>query len=129
VVDPSRPRARLHGAAALKLHLTLAVGLAVCLAAGGYELYRALGGNALSWAYTFEWPLFGAFGIYLWWRLLHEEHVSPRQAKQAAAPLSEVEQAKLDAWNAYLAELHAAEGPPGPGPALPGEPEGGPPRT
>ena len=95
------------------------MGLAICLAAGGYELYRALGGNPLSWAYTFEWPLFGAFGIYLWWRLLHEQEVSPRRAKKAATPLSDAEQAKLNAWNDYLADLHRAESGEGPssGPA------------
>lgn len=122
MAEPSPTPTRLHGAPAVKLHLTLAVGLAISLAAGGYELYRALGGNPLSWAYTFEWPLFGAFGTYLWWRLLHEQQVSPRQAKKAATPLSPGEQAKLDAWNAYLAELHAAEGTDGAGPAPPKPP-------
>ena len=93
----------------MKLHVTLACGLALCAAAGGYELYRALGGNPLSWAYVFEWPLFGAFGIYLWWRLLHEQTESPRQAKKRQAPLSEEDAKKLAEWNAYLADLHASE--------------------
>jgi hypothetical protein len=114
--EPTSPQ-RLHGAPALKLHLTLAVGLIIAFGAGGYELYRALGGNPLSWAYTFEWPLFGAFGIYLWWRLLHEQEVSPRRAKKAAVPLSADEQSKLDSWNAYLAELHASESTEGGGPS------------
>jgi len=102
----------------MKLHLTLAAGLLLAFTAGGYELYRALSGNLLSWAYTFEWPLFGAFGIYLWWRLLHEQDVSPRRAKKAAAPMSADEQNKLDTWNAYLAELHASEAPEGDAPSV-----------
>jgi len=44
-----------------------------CLAAGWFELTRALAGNELSWVYVFEWPFFAAFACRLWWRLLHEE--------------------------------------------------------
>lgn len=33
---------------------------------------RATGGNDLSWAYTFEWPFFAAYGVFMWWKLLHE---------------------------------------------------------
>jgi len=112
------PTTRLRGAAAFKLHLTLAIGLSICLAAGGYELYRALGGNALSWAYVFEWPLFGGFGIYLWWRLLHEdpENPQPKRTKKAQKPMTAEEADKLAAWNAYLAELAEQEGSAGPPP-------------
>ena len=28
---------------------------------GDWQLHRALSGNELSWAYTFEWPLFAIF--------------------------------------------------------------------
>jgi len=62
---------RLTGSQALKLHLTLAVGLALCIAGFYFELSRALGGNSLSWAYVFEWPAFAVFAIYMWWNLLH----------------------------------------------------------
>jgi hypothetical protein len=93
----------------MKLHLTLAFGLAICLAAGGYELYRALGGNTLSWAYVFEWPLFGAFGVYLWWKLLHEDPSEPSRPRKEPAAMTEEEAERLDAWNRYLAELHASE--------------------
>ena len=30
---------------------------------GDWQFHRAESGNALSWAYTFEWPIFAAFGI------------------------------------------------------------------
>lgn len=62
---------RLPRREALRLHVTLVAGLTLCLVAFWFELSRALGGNALSWAYVFEWPLLGAFAIYMWWQLLH----------------------------------------------------------
>ena len=40
---------------------------------GDWQLHRALSGNELSWAYTFEWPLFTIFGIYFWVRTLRDE--------------------------------------------------------
>ena len=33
---------------------------------GDWQLHRALGGNGLSWAYTFEWPLFAGFAVVFW---------------------------------------------------------------
>jgi hypothetical protein len=65
------PEPRLPRREALRLHLTLAVGLIMCVVAFWFELSRALGGNALSWAYVFEWPLLAAFAVYMWWQLLH----------------------------------------------------------
>jgi hypothetical protein len=62
---------RLPRREALRLHATLALGLTLCVAAFWFELSRALGGNALSWAYVFEWPLLGVFAVYMWWQLLH----------------------------------------------------------
>ena len=38
-----------------------------------WQLHRALSGNELSWAYTFEWPLFTIFGIYFWAKTLRDE--------------------------------------------------------
>ena len=52
---PSHP-GRRSGALHLRLH---------------FEVLRALGGNTLSWAYVFEWPIFAGFAIYMWWNLLH----------------------------------------------------------
>ena len=51
--------------------MTLAAGLILCVVAFWFELSRAIGGNALSWAYVFEWPLLAGFAIYMWWQLLH----------------------------------------------------------
>jgi hypothetical protein len=30
---------------------------------GDWQFHRAISGNGLSWAYTFEWPLFAGFGV------------------------------------------------------------------
>jgi hypothetical protein len=40
---------------------------------GDWQLHRALSGNELSWAYTFEWPLFTIFGIYFWAKTVRDE--------------------------------------------------------
>ncbi len=40
---------------------------------GDWQLHRALSGNELSWAYTFEWPLFTIFGIYFWVKTVRDE--------------------------------------------------------
>ncbi len=32
-----------------------------------------MGGNGLSWAYTFEWPLFAGFAIVFWARTVRDE--------------------------------------------------------
>lgn len=99
-------RFRRRGAAALRLHLALALALAICLGAGWFELTRALGGNQLSWAYTFEWPIFGVFAVYMWWKLLHDDGADPPAPSE---PLDEETAAKLDAWNDYLADLREAD--------------------
>ena len=40
---------------------------------GDWQLHRAIGGNGLSWAYTFEWPLFAGFGVVFWARTVRDE--------------------------------------------------------
>ena len=40
---------------------------------GDWQLRRALSGNELSWAYTFEWPLFAVFGVYFYARSIRDE--------------------------------------------------------
>jgi len=68
---PSSPEVRPPTRERVRLHVSLGAGLALCAVAFWFELSRALGGNALSWAYVFEWPLLGAFAVYMWWSLLH----------------------------------------------------------
>jgi len=40
---------------------------------GDWQLHRALAGNSLSWAYTFEWPLFAIMGAVFWARTIRDE--------------------------------------------------------
>ena len=102
---------------AVLLHLTALVVVPGCLALGWWQLHRALSGNTLSWAYTVEWPFFAAYGVYMWWRLVHEQpEVRTRNANGADRPLSaradprdkedEEEDEDLAAYNRYLARLN-----------------------
>jgi hypothetical protein len=105
--DPARTAQRLTGSEAVKLHLTLAVGLAVCIAAFWFELSRALGGNALSWAYVFEWPLLAVFAVYMWWSLLHGNRPTRRPPKKPE--VAPEHQHMLEAWQEYQRKLAADE--------------------
>ncbi|HMH92727.1 MAG TPA: hypothetical protein VK586_16780 [Streptosporangiaceae bacterium] len=40
---------------------------------GGWQFHRAIDGNALSWAYTFEWPVFAVFGVVFWAKTILDE--------------------------------------------------------
>jgi hypothetical protein len=40
---------------------------------GDWQLHRAEAGNELSWAYTFEWPLFAIFVLGFWAKSLKDE--------------------------------------------------------
>ena len=53
-------------------HLTAAVVVPGCLVLCWWQVTRALDGNTLSWAYVFEWPVFAGYGVFMWWRLVHE---------------------------------------------------------
>jgi hypothetical protein len=50
---------------------------------GDWQYHRAEGGNALSWAYTFEWPIFTIFGVVFWAKTIIDEW--HRRAALAAA--------------------------------------------
>ena len=114
-------------------HLLMVVSFWGMLWLGDWQLHRALAGNALSWAYTFEWPLFSGFAVVFWAKTIRDEfrirrgecpipgRPSPRrdrcppgsparavrvvQAAPGSAPDDEDEE--LSAYNAYLARLNA----------------------
>jgi hypothetical protein len=94
---------------------------------GDWQLHRALAGNGLSWAYTFEWPIFAVFGVVFWAKTIRDEFHPPATdgeqdevplpagARPAASggagiaadgPPATAEDAELAAYNAYLARLH-----------------------
>src|SRR6202161_748719 len=55
---------------------------------GDWQLHRALDGNDLSWAYTFEGPIFAIFGAVFWVKTVKDElHPSePPPPKEVALP-------------------------------------------
>jgi DNA-binding transcriptional regulator of glucitol operon len=99
---------------ALLLHAIVLLVVAACLALGWWQLERALSGNNLSWAYTFEWPFFAGYALYMWWKLLHERDVGYDNVpgkRRASEDRSEQEDEKLAEYNRYLADLRASDRP------------------
>jgi hypothetical protein len=116
---------------AISLHVALVLFVPACVALTWWQLARALGGNTLSWVYTFEWPFFAAYAVFMWWKLVHDDPVvrpgrrarslAPRQATgpppdgappsphdgAPGGPESELDD-ELAAYNRYLAELSAS---------------------
>jgi hypothetical protein len=90
-----------------------------------------MAGNTLSWAYTFEWPIFAIFGVVFWVKTIRDElhPATESQASQillpagvaiadgaaaghaaaanpaAAQPSTETGDVELAEYNAYLAKL------------------------
>jgi hypothetical protein len=123
--DPDRPPLEQGwwSPAARRLHLTLAIGLPGCAAAGWFELTRALDGREIAWVYAGEWPLYGVLGTYLWWKLLHSDgairhpaikgvpHEDDANGVDQTMPAPDLE---LEAWQTYMNKLHELDPPGGP---------------
>jgi hypothetical protein len=108
-------------------HLFMVVSFWGMLWLGDWQFHRALAGNGLSWAYTFEWPLFSGFAVVFWARTIRDEFrirrgigVGPEPAEPdlpigiAARPPGAASGAEdddddpeLKAYNAYLARLNS----------------------
>ena len=93
---------------------------------GDWQLHRALSGNALSWAYVFEWPLFALMGAVFWAKTIRDEYrirtgqVAPPETVYLPAGahtadgtttgsmtgVVEVYDPELASYNAYLARLN-----------------------
>jgi hypothetical protein len=92
---------------------------------GSWQFGRAESGNALSWAYTFEWPVFAVFGLVFWAKTIRDELKPPADPGEAedvglpsgAAPAGRAggqdrpgadddDDPELAAYNAYLARLN-----------------------
>ena len=97
---------------------------------GDWQFHRAETGNPLSWAYTFEWPIFVIFGVVFWAKMIVDEwrHQTALAAgdRTAAAPEDRdalglpdgahtaaaiddeaADDPELAAYNAYLARLNS----------------------
>jgi hypothetical protein len=82
---------------------------------GNWQLHRAESGNSLSWAYTFEWPLFAIFAVSFWVKTIRDEVHPPAQAGDAFALPDGIpapspsaprgDDVELAAYNAYRARL------------------------
>jgi len=99
---------------ALKLHLVILVVVPAFMALCIWQIFRAVDGNSLSWAYVFEWPLFAGYAVYMWWRFVHEDPDAASRPLAASeepavtrpgAEQREDDDADLAAYNAYLAQL------------------------
>jgi len=62
-------------------HVFIILSVYVMLRLGDWQLHRAESGNSLSWAYTFEWPLFAIFAVVFWVKTIRDEARPPAQAK------------------------------------------------
>lgn len=40
---------------------------------GWWQFQRATAGNDRSWGYTFEWPLFAFFVVFMWGKMIYDE--------------------------------------------------------
>jgi hypothetical protein len=57
----------------LAWHATMVISFWGMLWLGDWQFHRAMGGNGLSWAYTFEWPLFAVFAVVFWAKTIRDE--------------------------------------------------------
>ena len=110
-------------------HALMVVVVLGMLALGDWQFHRAESGNSLSWAYTFEWPIFAIFVIVFWAKTIKDEFRPPAQAEGlddvalpagrggadglvmtgagAADAAGDEDDEELAAYNAYLARLTA----------------------
>ena len=94
---------------------------------GDWQFHRAISGNALSWAYTFEWPVFAVLGVVFWAKTIRDEFKPPEEpgdaaeaelpgtvhsgamhpgAEHAGRGAQAADDPELAAYNAYLARLN-----------------------
>lgn len=65
-----RPRSRTRDFWQLDVPLVLV--LILCTVLTIHQFGRATEGVWRSWVYFIEWPLIGAFSVWIWWRFKHE---------------------------------------------------------
>jgi hypothetical protein len=103
------------------LHVLVLIVVPTFFLLGRWQYHSARSGNTLSWAYTFEWPLFGLYALYVWWRLINEKSTALARlwaardrtaAANSGMPLEEVPGWALDK-KLSAAVMQASLGSPG----------------
>lgn len=119
----------------LTLDIPLVLGLILCTTLTFVEASRAAEGNGRALAYTFQWPLIGAFIVWIWYRYrigIHRKTASQsgaderpkrrgitnhyREQVAAAQAAQDESDAQLQAWQQYVDDLQRRD-PPGQPPA------------
>ncbi len=121
----------------LTLHIPLVLVLALSITATVIEYRRAGEGVARAWAYTFQWPIIGIFGVIVWNRYRRHGNLSrwfatryreriaafqdedrQREAREADADRRQREESDPDAvaWREHVSRLQAQAAPVEPGP-------------
>jgi len=106
---PPRSRARDFW----QLDLPLVVALILCTVFTVVEVQRASEGVWRAWVYMVEWPLIGAFCIWIWYRFKRESGGGfVRQWKQRVARYTaerESDDPQLQAWREYQRQVRHGE--------------------
>jgi len=125
-MSSARPASRWHFLITPKWlgwHAFVACSVVGMLWLGEWQLRRAQAGNALSWAYTFEWPVFAVFAVVFWVKTIIDEArpaaagdeappvdlpagAGRQEAGRSAGDADAEEDPELAAYNAYLAKLN-----------------------
>jgi hypothetical protein len=127
------------------LHVPLVLVLTLSITATVIEYRRAGEGVARAWAYTFQWPIIGIFGVIVWNRYRRHGNLTrwfvtryreritafqdedrQREAREAAADRRRLEESTPEAlaWREYVSRLEgqvvSADSDPAMRPAAPG---------
>lgn len=120
----------------LGLHALALTLVASFLGFGWWQFHRAMEGNDRSWGYTFEWPLFAVFVVFMWGKMIYDElhpengravpgkpfaavksadspgagaaeDAEPVMGRDEVIARDEAEDPQVAAYNRYLARLNA----------------------
>lgn len=83
---------RLWTPAWIARHVAMVVLVTTFLGLGWWQVSRAAAGNAISWGYAVEWPIFAGFVVFVWWReVRHALRAAPAPAPggEVTAPASD----------------------------------------
>jgi len=96
------------------MHVTLLVLLPAFAWLTWWQYNRAQSGNTLSWAYVVLWPAFGAYAVYTWWQLIHDQGTRlPGRSRPAATTPAPTEPSAAERAGGAATVPPSAERPPG----------------